>query len=86
MEWQPIETAPKPTEGGLVHIDVWLDNGDFSRRVPDAYWLHLAPGPCWYASNEGYPGEPGPLEVDGARVTHWMLPPEPPAQGTSGSA
>jgi hypothetical protein len=79
MEWQPIETAPRPTDGGLQEIDVWLSDGEYSRRVPNAYWLYdLKPEPMWYAENEGHPGESGPIEIGGAKVTHWMPIPPPP--------
>jgi len=75
MDWQPIETAPKdewlllwwiPVDGNK-YAEGWI-KGQVSSHRPGMYWDGQYTDEL---GEEGYK----PLE----RITHWMLPPERPA-------
>ena len=65
-EWQPVGSVP---EDGTV-VDLWWQTAwNDSYRVPD----------CHYRDDETFIDESGNI-VDRQFITHWMMPPEPPAQ------
>jgi len=72
-QWQPIKTAPK--DGS--YVDLWCAPLSYTEialtpcRVPNCYWV--PDYSAWYWS----PSRGEPIRV-WHRVTHWMLPPEPP--------
>lgn len=70
-EWQPIETAPH-----YRLVDVWTRAGE---RVADAQWLKGA----WRQWSIDSFGCMDWVRLD-SEPTHWMLPPEPPAQRGEG--
>jgi hypothetical protein len=74
-EWQPIDTAPPgvrlllwwiPVDGNVYAETCIL--GQLSDSKPGMYWDGQYPGRDW---------EKGYKSLD--RITHWMLPPERPA-------
>lgn len=78
-EWQPIETAPKDgTEILLLFTEPPFGAGDTNIAVgfwsnTTSVWDEETP---WFASE----ADSKPLTAFGAKATHWMPLPPPPAQ------
>jgi hypothetical protein len=74
LEWQPIETAPKDRL-----IDIWIPHGtDGGVRWADCYYDHICDE--WRTSRPS-----GKLMfIRAHHVSHWRLPPDPPASQPAG--
>ena len=88
MNWQPIETAPRPAENEpmvpvLLSWTCCRDDGSTMRLVGEGYW-HASGGaygqPDWWwagTSPGDYYADPISQSITG-QITHWMPMPQPP--------
>jgi hypothetical protein len=80
MDWQPIETAPRNPAGEVSGPPILLWN-EYNRKIYHGFWTtcisneRLTTGWAIWSSVD----VKHPIDFQ-KRITHWMPPPEPPAE------